>query len=269
MLDRMTGPSTQSKRRAFTLIELLVVIAISGILAALLVPALLNAKAAGQAARCRSNLRQVGLALQMYVIDHQFYPLLASKQSQVEPDGAKWYDELRRYSTSKWSNELFHCPSFKLKPFDGRGESNYFWVSIGSYGYNVGTAGLDGAFQFGLGGRFAGPAVITRIAIPESEVITPSDMIGVADAYSTWSPKEDRIVMGLEMLTRKLYNTDDFNPLRVETKAVTLRHLGKLNAAFCDNHVESIKVRDLLLDENPIFLKRWHSDNEPHNELFR
>src|SRR2546422_9707917 len=61
-------------RAGFTLIELLVVIAVIAILASLLLPALSSAKSSAQSVQCMSNLKQLGLALNMYVNDFHCYP---------------------------------------------------------------------------------------------------------------------------------------------------------------------------------------------------
>ena len=58
------------KNKGFTLIELMIVIAIIAILAAILVPNFMRARASGQLTACKSNERNIGTALEMYATDN-------------------------------------------------------------------------------------------------------------------------------------------------------------------------------------------------------
>ena len=65
---------SRRKRVAFTLVELLVVIAIIGILVALLLPAIQSAREAARRTQCRTNLKNIGLAILNHVDARKVFP---------------------------------------------------------------------------------------------------------------------------------------------------------------------------------------------------
>ena len=110
---------------AFTLIELLVVIAIIGILAAMLLPALNRAREKANAAVCASNLKQIGLAIQMYEDDFRGW-IPPSARAAPGMDGASFDRLVSPYMSGHntvnvtdpqghvWPM-IFHCPTDRLK----------------------------------------------------------------------------------------------------------------------------------------------------------
>lgn len=83
------GKLKTQKSPAFTLIELLIVIAIIAILAAMLLPALARARAAAQCAACENNLRQLGLATELYLDDNA--NLLFNRCAAPAAAGQQWW----------------------------------------------------------------------------------------------------------------------------------------------------------------------------------
>jgi len=96
------------RRRAFTLIELLVVIAIIAILAAILMPVFAQAREAARATMCRSNLKQLGTAVAMYVQDYD--EAMPFNYHYLTGGGQLWWweDDVQPY-VKNWN--VFQCPS--------------------------------------------------------------------------------------------------------------------------------------------------------------
>jgi prepilin-type processing-associated H-X9-DG protein len=131
-------------RFAFTLIELLVLIGILSVLTALLMPAMSRAKEAGRSAACISNLRQIGIALQVYVDgNHNRLPFMRDQMigTNQPTNSLRGMNVVLRDELG--NTNVLRCPSDRQAIFELTG-SSYAWNSLlnGQPADNLNVMGL-------------------------------------------------------------------------------------------------------------------------------
>jgi len=250
------------------------------ILAALLLPALGKAKANAQSAACKSNLRQLGIALTMYINDYRKYPgpVMYEDGSTFELNisDRSWSAPLNAYLPGQASTgfadsdyrqyshqSVFTCPAVpKQWVSDLIGSSNGGWTFVSSYGYNIkGTGWIPGNVQdLGLGPRRVGAVIFPLpsqgyiLWMSERQVRAPSDMIAIGDSYAKGLHNSPLLVPE--------------EPWTPEDRYIGTIHQNGANIVFCDGHVEYGKTKNWIIPTEAA-RKRWNNDNQPHPETWR
>ena len=255
-LEPLTRPSRTARRHGLTLIELLVVVAIIGTLVALLLPAIQAAREAARAAQCRSQLRQIGIAVQQYydVYRGKFFlhhPFLADVASQAAAADSfaeiYWEDKLApfceggdsrvveaRAKAGILSDEIYRCPSdiSTVSPFlgaDGQidGVSNRTSYLLNSQlSHKTRRYGLWTQQRFD---ELVGSSKFISFVERDATAFTPD---------SGNDPRQDDFDIWL--------GTDIFGPWVANS-----RHGGAANYLYLDGHVETYAWQDCLYDLFP------------------
>ncbi len=119
-------------KNGYTLIELLVVMTIIGLLAALLFPVFAGAREQARQTVCVSNLRQIGLAIQMYQADHSgVLPETFGDTNEIAAENRLSLDPLLPYEHAP---AIYHCPD---APYHEDGLSGTFGKVYLDYNYRV------------------------------------------------------------------------------------------------------------------------------------
>jgi prepilin-type N-terminal cleavage/methylation domain-containing protein/prepilin-type processing-associated H-X9-DG protein len=204
-------------RRGFTLIELLVVIAIIAILAAILFPVFARAREKARQSSCQSNLKQLGIAFDMYDQDYDEKMPRAWSGLADNNDAFSWADMLSPYIKNQ---QIFDCPSYTTK--SALYTSAVWGVQIlnhnnFSYGFNQSYWG--GAPYSG------GPAANSISGCALSDIAAPAETISVTDF--NWYEAAAQYDIPTNYTTQP-------------PSTSVYRHNDMLNALFCDGHVKAL-----------------------------
>lgn len=147
--------NTQRSRQAFTILELLVVIALIGMLLALILPAVQQARETSRRITCRSHLKQLGIALYSYELTHGCFPPFDGRCDRLYVDLLPYIDQTPLYEEARswWETgtidysmnvSLYICPSETIVVDDGATGPGYYPSYLINQGSGLQTYGLNG-----------------------------------------------------------------------------------------------------------------------------
>ncbi len=167
------------RQQRFTLIELLVVIAIIAILAAMLLPALSQAREKARGISCTSNQKQIMLNVLMYVDDNkETWPLAYDGPRGTTHPYCEWWYAVGGGRNGSYTEveEYFLCPTYGTARNKGS-------TRPGSYGWNIyGTGTLTGTQHYGMGYTMADPRTGVSGPRTSSTIKEPSSTIVIGDS---------------------------------------------------------------------------------------
>ncbi len=142
-MTRRWTTNRSGRPAGFTLLELLVVIAVTGILVALLLPALGRANEKGRITTCLNNLRQVNLAIRLYADDNaDSLPVLPTPNPYPNGVGAYYKQLVKGYlgltGSASPTEKVFTCPSDRIL----QSEIGHAFTSYTFNGYEVGPGAM-------------------------------------------------------------------------------------------------------------------------------
>jgi len=213
-------------RRAFTLVELLIVIAVIAILAAILLPTLVQAKLSARRITCVNNLRQLGLASQMYWDDHDGdafrYIAGATNGGTIY-----WFGWIEPWVPGNEGQRAFDASMGALYPYlGGRGVEVCPSLNYNSRLFKLKATGA--AYGYGYNLHLSAPS--TQPPIKINRVTRPADIALLADAGQINDFQEP--ASPTNPLLEEFYYINDTEP------TVHFRHKRRANVLYCDGHVE-------------------------------